>query len=57
MTTPAIRLPDDERERLEVVPESNSTSANRLADGLATVTLANRDARVRHEVRAPRAAA
>ena len=57
MTTPAIRLPDDERERLEVVPESNSTSANRLADGLATVTLANRDARVRHEVRVPRAAA
>jgi predicted DNA-binding protein len=49
-----IRLPDDKRERLKALARSNSISVNKLIDELATVALANFDARVRFETRAER---
>ncbi|MEI8298764.1 MAG: toxin-antitoxin system HicB family antitoxin [Pseudomonadota bacterium] len=54
MSTLTIRLPDDKHERLKVLAKSNSISVNKLMDELATVALANYDARVRYEVRASR---
>ena len=42
-----IRLPDDKHERLKALARSNSISINKLMDELATVALANFDARVR----------
>jgi predicted transcriptional regulator len=52
MSTLTIRLPDDNHERLKALAKSNSTSINKLVDDLATVALANHDARVRFETRA-----
>ena len=54
MSTLTIRLPDHKRERLKALARSNSISVNKLIDDLATVALANYDARVRFEVRAER---
>lgn len=54
MSTLTIRLPDDKHERLKALAKSNSISINKLMDELATVALANYDARVRFETRAAR---
>ncbi len=54
MATLTIRLPDDKHERLKAIARSNSISVNKLMDQLATVALANYDARVRFETRAAR---
>ena len=54
MSTLTIRLPEDKHERLKALAKSNSISVNKLMDELATVALANYDARVRFEARAAR---
>ncbi len=54
MSTLTIRLPDDKHERLKALARSNSVSVNKLIDELATVALANFDAKVRFETRAGR---
>ena len=54
MSTLTIRLPDEKHERLKALAKSNSISVNKLIDELATVALANFDARVRFEARAAR---
>ena len=54
MSTLTIRLPDDKHERLKALAKSNAISINKLMDELATVALANYDARVRFETRAAR---
>jgi len=54
MSTLTIRLPDDKHERLKALARANAISVNRLMDELATVALANFDARVRFEARAAR---
>ena len=54
MSVLTIRLPDDKHERLKALARANSISVNRLMDELATVALANHDARVRFETRAAR---
>ena len=54
MSTLTIRLPDDKHERLKALARANSISVNKLIDELATVALANYDARVRFETRSAR---
>ena len=54
MSTLTIRLPNDKHERLKALARSNSISINKLIDELATVALANYDARVRFETRSAR---
>lgn len=54
MSTLTIRLPDDKHERLKALAKANAVSVNRLIDELATVALANFDARVRFQTRAAR---
>ena len=54
MSTLTIRLPDDKHERLKALARANSISVNKLIDELATVALANYDARVRFEIRTGR---
>jgi len=54
MSTLTIRLPDDKHERLKALARANEISVNKLIDELATVALANYDARVRFETRAAR---
>jgi len=54
MSTLTIRLPDEKHERLKALAKSNAVSINKLIDELATVALANFDARVRFETRAAR---
>lgn len=54
MSTLTIRLPDEKHERLKALARANAVSVNRLIDELATVALANFDARVRFEARAAR---
>jgi predicted transcriptional regulator len=54
MSTLTIRLPDEKHERLKALARSNAMSVNKLIDELATVALANFDARVRFETRAAR---
>ena len=54
MFTLTIRLPDHKHERLKALAKANSISVNRLIDELATVALANFDARGRFETRAAR---
>ena len=54
MSTLTIRLPDDKHERLKALAKSNAISVNKLIDELATIALANFDARVRFETRAAR---
>jgi predicted transcriptional regulator len=54
MSTLTIRLPDEKHERLKALAKSNAISVNKLIDELATVALANHDARVRFQARAAR---
>lgn len=54
MSTLTIRLPDDKHERLKALAEARNISVNKLIDELATIALANHDARLRFEVRARR---
>lgn len=54
MSTLTIRLPDDKHERLKALARANDVSVNKLIDELATVALANYDARVRFQTRAER---
>lgn len=54
MRTLTIRLPDDKHERLKALARANDVSVNKLIDELATVALANFDARVRFQTRAAR---
>ena len=54
MSVLTIRLPDDKHERLKALAKSNAISVNKLIDELATIALANFDARVRFETRAAR---
>ena len=54
MSTLTIRLPDDKHARPKALAKANSISINRLMDELATVALANFDARVRFETRVAR---
>ena len=54
MSILTIRLPDDKHERLKALAKSNAISVNKLIDELATIALANFDARVRFETRAAR---
>jgi hypothetical protein len=54
MSMLTIRLPDDKHERLKASARCNAISINKLIDELATVALANCDARVRFETRATR---
>lgn len=54
MSTLTIRLPDDKHERLKALARANSISVNKLVDELATIALANYDAKVRFETRAAR---
>jgi predicted transcriptional regulator len=57
MSTLTIRLPDDKHERLKALAEARKISLNRLIDELATVALANHDARLRFETRSRRGSA
>lgn len=52
MSILTIRLPDDKHERLKSLAKSNKVSVNKLVDELATVALANFDAKTRLEARA-----
>lgn len=52
MSTLTIRLPDDKHERLKALAEARKISVNKLIDELATIALANHDARLRFEMRA-----
>jgi hypothetical protein len=54
MSTLTIRPTDEKHERLKALAKSNAISVNKLIDELATVALANYDARVRFEARASR---
>ncbi len=54
MSTLTIRLPDDKHERLKALAENRNISVNKLIDELATIALANHDARMRFENRATR---
>ena len=54
MSTLTIRLPDDKHERLKALAEARKISVNELIDELATIALANHDARLRFETRARR---
>lgn len=51
-STLTIRLPDDKHERLKALARANAISVDDPVDELATVALANFDARVRFETRA-----
>jgi len=57
MSTLTIRLPDDKHERLKALAEARQISVNKLIDELATVALANHDARLRFVTRARRGSA
>lgn len=54
MSTLTIRLPDDKHERLKALARDRQVSVNKLIDELATVALANHDARTRFAARAAR---
>ena len=54
MSTLTIRLPDDKHERLKALADARKISVNKLIDELATIALANHDARLRFEMRARR---
>ena len=55
MSTLTIRLPDDKHDRLRALAEKRKISVNKLMDELATIALANHDARTRFESRARQA--
>ncbi len=52
MSTLTIRLPDDKHDRLKALAEKRKISVNKLMDELATIAIANHDARTRFEARA-----
>jgi hypothetical protein len=54
VSTLTIRLADDKHQRLKALARSNAVSVNKLMDELATIALANYDARVCFETRAAR---
>lgn len=54
MSILTIRMPDDKHERLKALARANDVSVNKLIDELATVALANFDARVRFQTRVAR---
>jgi predicted DNA-binding ribbon-helix-helix protein len=54
MSTLTIRMASDKHARLKALAENRKISVNRLIDELATVALANHDARLRYDVRARR---
>ena len=54
MSTLTIRLTDDKHGRLKALARAKAISINKLMDELASVALANYDARVRFETRAAR---
>ena len=54
MSTLTVRLPDDKHERLKALARAKSVSVNKLVDELATVALANYDARIRFDTRSKR---
>lgn len=54
MSTLRIRLPDDKHERLKALAENRRISVNKLIDELATIAIANHDARLRFAARAAR---
>lgn len=57
MSVLTIRLPDDKHSRLRELAKARAVSVNKLIDELATVALANHDARTRFEIRAARGSA
>lgn len=57
MSTLTIRLSDDKHERLKALAAARNISVNKLIDELATVAIANHDARLRFEVRSRRGSA
>lgn len=54
MGTLTIRLSDDKHERLKALAEQRGVSINKLIDELATIALAEQDARNWFEIRAKR---
>jgi predicted transcriptional regulator len=54
MSTLTIRLPDDKHERLKALAENRRISVNKLIDELATIAIANHDARLRLAARSAR---
>lgn len=52
MFTLKIRSPDDKHERLKALAKSHSISVNEVMDALATVALANHDARCARQLHA-----
>ena len=54
MSTLTIRLPDDKHERMKALADARKINVNKLIDELATIALANHDARLRFEMRARR---
>ena len=54
MSALTVRLPDDEHQRLRAMAESRGTTLNRLIDDMATVMLAEFDAKTQFKLRAGR---
>lgn len=54
MGTLTIRISDDKHERLKVLAEQRGVSVNKLIDELATIALAEQDARIWFEIHAKR---
>lgn len=54
MSTLTLRFPDDKHVRLKQLAASRAISVNKLLDELATIALANFDARASFEARASR---
>lgn len=54
MSTLTLRFPDDKHMRLKQLAASRAISLNKLLDELATIALANFDARASFEARALR---
>ncbi len=54
MSTLTIRLPDDKHERLKALAENRQIRVNKPIDELATIAIANHDARLRFAARAAR---
>jgi len=55
MSTLTLRFPNDKHVRLKQLAASRAISVNKLLDELATIALANFDARASFEARAARA--
>jgi predicted transcriptional regulator len=57
MSTLTIRLPGDKHERLKSLAEARKITMNKLIGELATIALANCDARTRFQLRARKGSA